>query len=319
MALALVVFGLLMASLPALCRRGGRQLRPNEWARLSAGGLMGGVVVVEVGLILLAVPTALRAAGVEALAAACGRVVAPLIPFGEIGGWVSAGLALLTAAQAIRELRRVRRARAVAWVEPCIGERVDDGSGIEIVVVPGDAMLAYSVSYPSPQIVLSSRLVTALNADELDVVVAHERAHVRLGHHRTLSTAAVATAALGWWPAASRSCRVVSTAHERWADDVATGHDVERRRRLGRVLEHVALDRVALPAVPFSPAHAIAERIAALAASVSPRSSSPLTALRVALYIPGGFAAAGAVGVFSVWVTQAQFVLALAGRCPLQA
>lgn len=319
MALALVVFGLLMVSLPALCRRGGRQLRSYEWARLSAGGLVAGVVVVEVGLILLAMPTVLRAAGVEALAAACGRVVAPLIPFGEIGGWISAGLALLTATQALRELRRVRRARAVAWVEPCIGESVDDASGIELVVVPGDAMLAYSVSHPSPQIVVSSGLVAALGADELDVVVAHERAHVRLGHHRTLCATAVAAAALCWWPTASRSRRVVSTAHERWADDVATGLDAERRRRLGRVLERVALDGVALPAVGFSPAHTIAERIIALAAPESPRSSLAPTVLRVALYIPGGLAAAGALGVFSVWVTQAQFVLALAGRCPFQA
>ncbi len=57
-------------------------------------------------------------------------------------------------------------------------------------------------------------------------------------------------------------------------------------------------------------------RIAALTVPVSPRSSFASTVGRVALYIPGAVAAAGALGVFSVWVTQAQFVLALAGRCP---
>lgn len=317
MASALVVFGMLLASLPALCRRAGKRLDSREWARLSVGGLVAGVVLVEVGLVLLALPTMLRALGVEAFAAACGRVLAPLVPFGVVGGWVSAALAVCTAMLAIRELRRVRRTSAVAWLEPYVGEHVDDETGVEVVVLTGDELLAYSVASPSPQVVLSSGLVSALDGDELDVVVAHERAHLRMGHHRTLRFAALAAAALGWWPAARWSYRVVCTAHERWADDAATGVDVERRRRLARVLERVALDEVRVPAVALSAAHSIAERIVALTVPMSPR-SAPMP-LRVALYIPGGLAGAAAAGVFSVWVTQAQFVLALAGRCPLQA
>lgn len=317
MALALVAFGLLLASLPALCRRGGRRLGAREWARLSVGGLVAGVVLVEVGLVLLALPTVLRALGVEAFAAACGRVLAPLIPFGVVGGWVSAALAACTAMLATRELRRVRRASAVAWLEPCVGEHVEDETGTEVVVLTGDELLAYSVASPSPQVVISSGLVSALAVDELDVVVAHERAHLQMGHHRTLRIAALAAAALAWWPATRWSYRVACTAHERWADDVATGFDADRRRRLARLLERVALDDVQVPAVALSAADTIAERIVALTVPMSPR-STPIP-LRVALYIPGVLAGAAAAGVFSVWVTQAQFVLALAGRCPLQA
>jgi len=60
--------------------RAGRQLEPAEWARLCLFALVGGAVAAEAAFLLLAAPTALRAAGVPALAAACERMLQPLTP-----------------------------------------------------------------------------------------------------------------------------------------------------------------------------------------------------------------------------------------------
>lgn len=319
MALAMIVFGLVLVSIPGLCHRAGRRLRSSEWARLSIVGLVAGAIVFEFGLVLLATPTVLRAVGVEAFAAACSRVVGPLIPFGDLGGWISASMAVLTALLAVREVRRTSHAESVAWIEPCVGEHRHDGAGFELVVLPVEASLAYSVSSPTPQIVVSSGFAARLNADEFEVVLAHERAHLRLGHHRRLCAGAIAGASVAWWPPAWRSHRVARIAHERWADDEATGDDATRRRRLASVLERVACDPPPLAAMALSPLYTVAERIVALNRAATGNLARPSAALRVALYIPGGILGAAALGAFSVWITQAQFVLALAGRCPLQA
>lgn len=317
MALALVVFGLFVSALPTLGRRAGRRLRAREWAQLSVAGLVVGVAMVEMGLVLLALPTMLRSLGVEAFAAACGRAVAPLVPFGQVGGWAAAALAAVTAVLALRERRRLARTRARTWIERGIGEHHRDQTGIEMVVLPTSEWVAYSVASPSPQIVVTSGLVSALTDAELEIVVDHEKAHLRHGHHQVLCVAAVAAAALVWWRPASWSGRVVSTAFERWADEATVGADTRRRLRLVRVLGHLAL-APPLPAVALSPAHTVAERIRALETCGSPRSRGIPGLVRAVLYLPGAAAVVAATGALSVWVTQAQFVLALAGRCPLQ-
>ncbi len=311
MAVALVGLGAFLVSLPALCRRGGRHLRPSEWSRLAAGGLIVGATVVEVGLALLAAPTVLRWLGVEALAAACGRVVGPLLPFGDAGGWIAAAGLAVTVGLGVGALRASRAAASSAWIEPEIGiHRLKDGA--DIVVVPTDRLLAYSVVAPTPQIVVSEGLISRCRPDELDVIVAHERAHLTYRHQRLLALAAAAKAALIWWPPTARTHRVVCASLERWADETAAGDEQDRRRCLSSVLERVATEPSPAAVTALSTAALTAERIDALA---EPVSASHV--MHRMLYIPGAVVGVASLFAFAVWLSQAQLVLALAGRCPL--
>lgn len=311
MAVALVALGVFLATLPALSQRTSRTLHPSEWSRLAAGSLIIGAAIFEVGLALLATPTVLRWLGVEALAAACGRVVGPLIPVGDVGGWSAAASFVVTAGLGIRGLRSARAAAADAWIELEIGaHRVEHG--VHIVVVPTERLLAYSISSPTPQIVVSEGLVSQCRPDELDVIVAHERAHLTHGHHRLLSLAAAARAALSWWPPTARTHRLVCAGLERWADASAAGHEQARRSCLSDVLERIATEPSPIAAAGLSSAALTAERIAAL--------TQPIAGdhvLQRVLYVPGAVIGVASVFAFAVWVSQAQVVLALAGRCPL--
>lgn len=311
MAVALIALGAFLATLPALCNRAGRRLRPAEWSRLSAGGLIAGATIVEVGLALLAVPTVLRSFGIDALAEACIRVVGPLVPFGDSGGWAAAAVLVATVGLGLRGLLRARASMKRVWIEQLVGTHQLADDGIDIVVLPTHRTVAYSVHAPTRQIVVSEGLAAACCADEFDVVVAHERAHLVLGHHRVLGWAAAAKAALAWWPPTIRSHQVVCVALERWADETATSGQQSRRSRLGNVLARIATEPTP-PAVPALSAKSMtAERIAALSVP-----APPIRPLYRLLYVPGGAAGLAAVFAFSVWLSQAQFVLALAGRCP---
>ena len=98
MALLVIALGAVMVSLPAAARGIGGRLKPAEWSLLSTAAVVGGTVIAQFGLAMLAAPTVLRALGVDAIADACDRAIAPLTPFGDAGGWVALGLLGLSAA-----------------------------------------------------------------------------------------------------------------------------------------------------------------------------------------------------------------------------
>lgn len=311
MAVALVLAGLFAGALPALGRPIGRRIGSSEWAQLSLVSLVGAAILVQSGLVLMAAPAVLRFLGVSALASACDRLVGPLTPFGTTGGWVAAALAVATPALGWHGWRRARRRLATLEIEPYLGEH-HARSDHDLVILPTDTQIAYSVDGARPQVVVSRGLLADLTDAQVDVVIAHERAHLEHGHPRMLILAAAARAALVWWPPMRRSHRVLRASVERWADDHATGDDPASRRCLSDALHRVAGFATPAPVPAFSLADATAERIDAM----QNRHRAPW-AMRAAIYVPGALVGAVALGVFGQWLAEARMVLAMAGRCPI--
>jgi hypothetical protein len=88
-------------------------------------------------------------------------------------GWLIGAWMLVSAWRAIALIRSHRKMGRAS----CRGAEL---------VVDSDAVFAYAVPGPSRSIVLSRGLVATLTTPEVDVVVAHERAHARLCHDRAL-------------------------------------------------------------------------------------------------------------------------------------
>lgn len=107
----------------------------------------------------------------------------------------------------------------------------------ELVVLPGDEPIAYAVPGRPGHIVVSVGMIRTLDIAERRVLLAHERAHLRLGHHRYLRVADLLTAAV---PLLRPISERVRFATERWADEVAA--DVVGDRMLtARAITHAAL------------------------------------------------------------------------------
>lgn len=299
-----------MLVLPAFGRWLGRRLDPWEWARLTAVMLTGGLVVLEVALVLLSIPTLVGAVGVQGLAAACRRVLGDLAPGGVSIGSSAAVVAVLLPALAVRGIRRARRVSREMHVEAWLGHH-EATDGIDLVVLPTGRLLAYSVDEGPRQIVISDGLADALAPDELAGVIRHERAHLRHRHQRYLLLAAAVESALPFLHASTRSLRA---ALERWADEDAAGTNGRTRFAVHRALLRVT--GVLVPArsvAAFTTCGTVVERAAALA---GPRAASSSAHRLVAYAILALLSVA--IGVaFAAWGAEANLILSTAGLCVL--
>lgn len=307
MSVLLVAVGVALLTLPRILRPIGRAVSPNTWARWCLHAIWLGMLTVAAGLATTALPTVLRALGVPALATACERTLAPLQPGGPIAGWLAASGAVWLATAGLVGCRRARRAQRHAFVEPFIGEH-DGRYGVDVVVLPADEPLAYSVSARATQIVLTSGLVERLAADELDTVLRHELAHLGRNHQRYITVAVAAETAFG--RCARHLTGELRLAIERAADEDATAADPQRRGLLRAVL----LASAAQPRASFatlSPASLVAERIHAL----GNEPAQPGFWARMLLHSPALIVTATAAVALSVWGEHVAHVIAMAGRC----
>ena len=128
---------------------------------------------------------------------------------GRAMSWVGAGAALVllfATAKTMRFLRHLRRdLSAFAHVD-----------GVEIVTADGP--VAFAVPGRPGGVVLGDQLLERLESVERRVVLAHERAHLDLHHHRFVRTAELCAAA---FPILRPLARQVRFNCERWADEVA--------------------------------------------------------------------------------------------------
>ena len=310
MIIALLAAGVSALALPAMVRPLGRWLEAARWARLCTAALLAGALTVEVTAVLWAGPTVLRAVGLPALASMCARMLGRLIPGGPTAGWAAFVVALTVAGLAARAVRTAGREAAAAVVEASLGEHLRAGAH-EHVVLPTSRPIAVSVPGPPTQILISEGLRQRLTPEQLDVVLAHEAAHLDHDHHRYLLLATAIESAFAVSPLARRSAAALRAALERWADDVATGGDPARRQGLRQVL----LDVVDLPAAAdlaaLSAASTVLERLDALdrpPARPSRWFVGAITAPWVALGATISFAAGS-------WMEQARWVFAMVGHC----
>ena len=275
----LVVAGVGLLLLPGLRTFPFSELPPSEWTRVASASLRCGLLSLRVGLILGAVPTILRASGVQDLASVCHRMFGPVVPGGSVAGWASAVATVVLAWRSFAARRRVAAAQRAARVDSWLGTHAAAG-GVDVVTLPTKNTIAYAVSGRPPQIVLTDGLVEVLSADELAAVVRHERSHLVHGHEHLLALAVTVDATVGWLPGVRRSTAALRLAVERWADEDAAAAGEASRPALHRALLKTTARM--LDAVPaFAAACTVVDRLAALERP-APRAAGRARALVVA-------------------------------------
>lgn len=144
------------------------------------------------------------------------------------GGATVAGLGLTLAAAvmartmltAVTHLRAVRHhavqhaqtARLVGRREPALGA----------FLVDHEHPAAYCVAGPHPTVILTTGALQALNPDQLDAVLAHERAHLAYRHHRLLAMARIGRQMFPFLPLMRDADTQITRLVEMHADDAAT-------------------------------------------------------------------------------------------------
>ena len=256
---------------PALATVAARPLAARLEPRLATWLLTATAVALAAfstaALALLAASTLAR----SSLLAALGDYSQPALRHGDpvpVLAGVAAALLLTAAAVAVAVLIRAR-ARALAESYRRAARMTP---GERVVVVPGQAIEAYALPGSPGRIVVSARLLAALDDRRRTALLAHEQAHLS-GHHHLFTTAAHLAAAAN--PLLLPVARAVDYTVERWADEHAATITGDRR------LVARTIGQVALLAAP-----APRPRAAALAIT----GARPITGLRSA----GGRAAARA-------------------------
>lgn len=105
-------------------------------------------------------------------------------------------------------------------------------------MVASDEWFAYSLPGPGRRVAVSTGLVRALDGDQLEVVLAHERGHAIHRHDRHLLAAEVAA---GLVPPLEWMRRRLRFALERWPDESAVDDVGGDRERVAVTLAQVAL------------------------------------------------------------------------------
>ena len=198
----------------AMAVLGGRlldRLRPATAARSSAV-LLAAVTIAALPTLWVIGLSGLAHLGIQnPITDWCRHLVPDHRPVGAIIGVASLLVAVGGTARAVSVLLHHRRLRCT------------DTSPIQIIDT--DEIYAYTLPGPAATIAISTGLRDALDADEYDVVIAHEQAHARHRHDRYKLLALLATA----FVPPTRS--VADRLHyyiERWADEEAlevTGAD----------------------------------------------------------------------------------------------
>jgi hypothetical protein len=312
MTLLLLFSGLSLLAIPACARPLSRRLPPAEWAKLCAGLLAAGAIVIEASLLIQAAPTVLRAIGLDWIADLCEHALGPVTPGGAPVGIVAAGGAAVIAVLVGHAVLNARRIQRRTHVEQDIGWH-GTLCGHHLVVLPSPKPVAFSSGGRSGQVVMSHGLISALSDDQLAAVLRHELAHLRHRHQRYLLVAGAVERALGRLPLVSQGAAALRCAVERWADEEAAGPS-----RTGRASVYGALLRVAelasLPDVAaFTTPGTVAERLEALRADPT---SGGAVGPRTLLYLPVGLLLTAATVALESILAHVTFLPMLAGLCP---
>ncbi|CAN5754889.1 M56 family metallopeptidase [soil metagenome] len=146
----------------------------------------------------------------------------------RIGPEIGLPAIALVAAMAGAGIRAVGRRRRATLLN-----RSD--AGVEIL--PSNEPVAYAVPGRPGHVVISVGMICQLDAAELRVLFAHERAHLRHHHHRYLAMAEVAAAIM---PLLRPLLTRLRFATERWADETAAS-EIGDRRLVARAIARAAL------------------------------------------------------------------------------
>lgn len=178
----------------------------------------------------------------------------PMIPIAAIAATIAAAALSASTLHLARTLRRValqiRAARAL------IPDGQPRGSVIE---VPETAVAARAVPVRGGHILVATPGWSQLSPREREIVLAHERAHIRRRHHLFLAAGVLAAAANPLLRPLSRS---LAYAVERWADEDAAAV-IGNRLEVARTVGQLALAGAGSPALGVR-GGVVSRRVAAL-------------------------------------------------------
>jgi Zn-dependent protease with chaperone function len=274
------------------------RLEPREatWLLTVAAVALAGCSTVA--LALLAASAAARVSALASLGHYSRSVVHRADPTPAVTGAVAA-LVLTVAAVAVAVALR-HRARALAESYRRAARLDDDGT---VVVVRGTTVEAYALPGWPGRIVVSGRLLQALDEPGRAALLAHERAHLAGRHHLFTTVAHLAAAAN---PVLAPLARTVDYTVERWADERAARVTADRR------LVAVTVGRVAMLATPARWPAATLGMVRAHSRRVSVAWAGPVPRRVAALLGPPPRSRALLMAV-------AVLIVVLTGACALQA
>jgi Zn-dependent protease with chaperone function len=270
------------------------------WSVMAALGLAG---------LTLAVHATALGGGLSQLIGAC--VLRLRDAYATPGGAAVAGLGLTlagavvarTAVTAVTHLRAIRRhaiehaqtARLVGHREPALGA----------VLVDHAQPAAYCVAGPHPTVIVTTGALHALDAEQLDAVLAHERAHLACHHHRLLAMARIGHRVLPFIPLMRDTVTQIARLVEMHADDAAAAD--RDARPLATALVVLATGAGPAPGLAAAATDAV-QRIQRLLSPAEPLGQARRQLLR---------AGAAALALTPVLLALAPAVVALAlGRVP---
>lgn len=299
MILALLAVGLMLLVLPGIPRRPPRRLPQSEWTPLATAAFVVGALAVEVALVLAATPAIASVVADPALVDRCRGALSPLATDPSPLSWAAAVLAVTFAVRALLSGGRSYTRARCTRVDPWLGEH-EPRQGFDLVVLPTERLVAFGVSGSRRQVVISDGLVHAFEPAQVDAVIGHEAAHLRLRHPQVLVALAAIEAAFGWVSAVGRSAATLRAGLETWADEEAGARDDATRRSLCQALAGVV-----------DGAGITSDRVRRLERPA--RSRSPF--VRFVTYTPIVVLVVTTGVIVTGWLTDVHHAIALGGPC----
>jgi len=174
--------------------------------------------------------------------------------------------------------------RYARWSRALTRELDDHNPATGIIILRGKEPVAFSMPGRGGRIAISTGMLDALGPAEREALLAHERAHLRLGHHRFLIAVTLA-AALN--PLLRPLCSAARFALERWADEAAAAH-IGNRAVVAKAIAKAALAGRAEPGFALAATGGpVPRRVSALLAAPARRLPAALLSATLVLGVAG--------------------------------
>ena len=309
MTLVLPAVALVLLALPAGLARLRDRLPVAHLGAVNTVSVAFGTLVLWIGLLMLGFPTLVGALADIAALPTCPHVIAALYPGGSsVLSWIATlAWIALTSSLVVASVRTCRRAR-IATIEPALGDHTPC-DGFDLVALPTDEVVAYSVGGAHPQVVVSRGIVALLDDEELAAVVRHERAHTTLAHGHVLVLAAALERILRWVPPVRAGVQALRDSLERWADDVAVAGRPAHRD----AVEHALLR---IGAVHAHDDIAVTRHIRERSLLLRRRPGRAPRSLLVGSSLPVAFLALFPAWASLDWLSVSHHAIAFGGYCP---
>jgi Zn-dependent protease with chaperone function len=179
------------------------------------------------------------------------------------------------------------------------------GIGRELAVIASDDAVAYTLPGRPGQVVVSTGMLRSLDVKERQVLIAHERSHLRRHHHRYVRLTELAVAAIPVLAPLNARLRFVV---ERWADEDAAD-EIGDRALVASAIARAALASQSSRRLGLAMADAgVVERVQIMLADPCP--GSPLVGALLVVVVVAGFG-----GLAASALLIAPWVVALVGLC----